>query len=89
MSNYNKSDLVNDVAEATGNGRADVDVVINATLAAIKAAADGGRTVRLPGFGKFETKDRAARQGRNPATGEAIEIAASRAFVFKASKADS
>lgn len=89
MSNFNKSDLVNSVAEETGYGRADVELVINTTLAAIRSAADSGRPVLLKGFGKFQTKDRPARQGRNPSTGATIEIAARRSFVFKGSEAAS
>ena len=83
----NKSDLVNVVAAETAYYKKDVEDVINATLAAItKALADGDK-VQLIGFGTFEVKDVAEREGRNPKTGETIKIAATKKAAFSASKA--
>lgn len=62
---------------------ADADRAIGAVLDAITEALVAGDKVSLPGFGIFETRERAARTGRNPQTGEALEIAASTAAAFK------
>jgi DNA-binding protein HU-beta len=66
---------------------ADARKVIDDLTAAIVAAAAKGEEVSLVGFGKFKVKNNAAREGRNPSTGEAIRIAASRKLTFVASKA--
>lgn len=87
MSNFTKSDLVNAIAETTAKSRREVDEIISAALQIIKEETAGGRSVNLNGFGKFAVKERAARMGRNPATGEPIQIAASRSLNFKPSKA--
>lgn len=86
MSNFNKTDLVNSVAATTGRARKDVEEIITAALAVIREEAEAGKKVGLPGFGKFEMRERAARAGRNPSTGEPIQIAASRSLGFKPSK---
>ena len=83
----NKTDLINVVADETKLAKKDVEAAINATVAAISAALKEGDKVQLIGFGTFEVKDVAAREGRNPATGEAIAIAASKKPAFSASKA--
>ena len=72
----NKTELIAAVAER----------VVTCAFDAIAAALAGGEKVQLAGFGAFETKEREARTGRNPKTGEAIEIPASRTPVFKAGK---
>ena len=82
----NKTDLVNVVASETGLTKKDVDSVVSATLAAITAALKGGDKVQLIGFGTFEVKATAEREGRNPKTGEAIKIAAAKKPAFAASK---
>lgn len=79
----NKTELRDAVAEASGLSGADADRALNAVLDSITSALASGDKVTLPGFGTFETRDRAARQGRNPQTGESIEIAASTAPAFK------
>ena len=75
----NKSELIAAVAEKAGVAKAMIDAVAGALKA--------GDKVAIAGFGNFEVKERAAREGRNPATGEAITIAASKTVAFKASKA--
>jgi DNA-binding protein HU-beta len=60
--------------------------VLDAALGAVAEAAKAGQAVMLSGFGQFKVRDRAARQGRNPATGETIEIPASRKLAFTAAK---
>ena len=83
----NKAELINAVAASAEVSKKDAEAVITATLDAITAALKEGEKVQLVGFGSFELKPRAARIGRNPKTKEAIEIPASRAPVFKPSKA--
>ena len=83
----NKTELIAVVAEKVGMTKKDAEKVINATVDAITAALKAGDKVQLVGFGAFEVKERAARTGKNPATGETIKIEASKAVVFKAGKA--
>lgn len=83
---YSKSDLVKTVAEQLSVAQIDVKTVLDTALADIAAKANEGLKVNLAGFGGFVVKERAARVGRNPATGEAIEIAASKSLTFKATK---
>ena len=80
----NKSELRDAVAEACGLSGAQADKAVNAVIDSIASALAAGDKVTLPGFGTFETRERAARQGRNPQTGEAMEIAASTTPAFKA-----
>ena len=82
----NKTDLVNVVAAETEISKKEVEAVISATLDAISNALKEGDKVQLIGFGNFEVKDVAAREGRNPITGEAIQIEASKKHSFSASK---
>ncbi len=83
----NKTELVSAVAEKAGLSKKDAEKVINATVESITAALKAGDKVQLVGFGAFEVKSRAARQGRNPRTKETITIPASKSPVFKAGKA--
>jgi len=83
----NKTELVASVAEKTAMTKKDAEKAINALFATVQEALVAGDKVQLIGFGTFETKDRAARTGRNPATGATIQIAASKNPVFKAGKA--
>ena len=83
----NKTDLVNVVAAETELTKKDVEAVVNATLDAIAGALKEGDKVQLIGFGNFEVKEVAARDGRNPLTGEAIKIEACKKPSFSASKA--
>ncbi len=81
-----KTELVGAVAERTGLSKADVGKVLDEVLAEIRRSVDGGETVALRGFGTFRLSERSARKGRNPQTGEDIDIPASRSLAFKASK---
>ena len=82
----NKTDLVEVVVAETGVTKKQADEVISAALAAITSALKDGDKVSLIGFGTFEVKETAEREGRNPKTGEAIKIAASKKPTFSASK---
>jgi len=83
----NKGELIESVAAAAGLSRADATRAVDAVLDSVTRALAGGSSVSLVGFGTFTVKSRAARTGRNPRTGEAIQIAASRVPGFKAGKA--
>jgi len=83
----NKNDLVDAVAQATDASKADSAKAVDSVLEAITGALKSGDGVQLIGFGNFSVADRAARQGRNPRTGETIQIAASKQPKFKAGKA--
>ena len=82
----NTADLADKVAAEHGLGHAEAKRMVEAVLSTIAHAAGEGEEVSLPGFGKFKVSERAARQGRNPATGEAIQIAASRKLAFAPAK---
>jgi DNA-binding protein HU-beta len=82
----NKSDLIAAVAAATGISKSDAAGAVDSTFDVISDALRQGDDIRLTGFGTFNVADRAAREGRNPRTGEAIKIAASRQPKFKAGK---
>ena len=82
-----KVELVEAVAEATGLTKADATRAIDATFAAITGALKDGDKVSLVGFGTFAVSKRAAREGRNPQTGETVKIAARNAVTFKAGSA--
>ena len=82
----NKTELIAAAAERSGLTKKDTEKALNAALDAITAALVAGDKVQVSGFGIFEVKVREARMGRNPHTGEAMEIAASRVPAFKASK---
>lgn len=83
----NKTDLVNAVAEAAGFSKKDADKAVAAVLESVTKALTDGEKVQLVGFGTFEVRERAAKQGRNPKTGETMEIPASKLPAFKAGKA--
>lgn len=83
----NKTDLINVVAAEAGLSKKDSEAAVNATLAAIANALKEGDKVQLIGFGTFEVKDVAAREVRNPKTGEVIKIDACKKPAFSASKA--
>ena len=79
----NRKDLAQAVAEEAGLSAAQADAAVAAALNGVVKAVAAGEKVSLSGFGTFEQRSRAARSGRNPQTGEAIEIAASVAPAFK------
>ncbi len=80
----NKSELVDAVAKAAELTKADAERALNATIDAVVKAVVKGDTVTLVGFGTFKSVKRAARAGRNPATGAALKIAASTSPKFSA-----
>ena len=82
----NTTELVDAVAEANDISKAKAKEVVNSILAAITDAAKRGEEVAIAGFGRFSVKERPAREGRNPRTGEALNIPASKALGFKMSK---
>lgn len=83
---FGKKELVAKVAETVGTKKAAAEA-IEAVFAAIEGALIEGEKVQLIGFGGFEVKERAARTGRNPQTGEEIAIPAAKTVRFKAGKA--
>ncbi len=83
----NSSELVAQVATSASLSKAAAEKVVAATFEAITNALKGGDDVRIAGFGTFAVSKRAARSGRNPRTGETIEIAASSAAKFTPAKA--
>ena len=80
------AELIDHVAREAGMAKSAAKNAIEAVFAGIVDAAKKGEEVNLPGFGRFKVKDSPARQGRNPATGETIEIAASRKLGFSPAK---
>ncbi|UOR11402.1 HU family DNA-binding protein [Halobacillus amylolyticus] len=82
----NKTELVNKVAEVSGLSKGDASKAVDSTLESITEALANEDSVQLIGFGNFEVRERAARKGRNPQTGEEIEIAASKVPAFKPGK---
>ena len=83
----NKSELITAVAQRTGMTKKDAEAAVSATFEIITAQLAAGERVQLSGFGLFETKQRQSRVGRNPVTGQAIQIPASAAPTFQAGKA--
>ncbi|MBN3756032.1 HU family DNA-binding protein [Paraburkholderia sp. Tr-20389] len=83
----NKQDLIDAVAAETGASKAAAADTLEALIGTITTAVTQGETVQLIGFGSFSTGQRAARTGRNPATGAEIQIAAARTVKFTAGKA--
>lgn len=82
----NKSDLISAVAANTGLSKAATGKALDAVLEVIGDSLMNDESVQLVGFGTFKTSERKARTGRNPQTGEAIQIAASRVPIFSAGK---
>ena len=83
----NKSELIDSIADASGLSKADAGRALDGFTAAITKALKKGDSVSLVGFGTFAVKHRAARSGRNPRTGDTIQIKASNNPSFKAGKA--
>lgn len=80
----NKADLVNSMAEKTGLTKTKSNEIVDVIVSTISEALKSGDKVTLVGFGTFTTTQRDARKGRNPKTGETIEIPAKRVAKFKA-----
>jgi DNA-binding protein HU-beta len=83
----NKTDLINSVAEATQLSKKDATKTVDVVFESILDSLKSGDKVQLIGFGNFEVRERSARKGRNPQTGEEIEIPASKVPAFKPGKA--
>ncbi|MGE5592029.1 MAG: HU family DNA-binding protein [Bacillota bacterium] len=82
----NKADLVASVAEKAQLSKKDAEHAVDAMVESIQSALAQGDRVALVGFGTFEVRERAARKGRNPQTGQEIDIAATKVPVFRAGK---
>jgi DNA-binding protein HU-beta len=82
-----KKELIERIASHTDVPKSDIDRVLNALVQHVSDALATDDSIVLPGLGKFSVKQRAARTGRNPQTGEAIAIAACNVAVFKPAKA--
>jgi DNA-binding protein HU-beta len=82
----NRNDLIATVANETGLDRREAAKAVDSVFSAITDALKGGDEVRLVGFGTFSVAERAATQGRNPRTGESIDISASKQPKFRAGK---
>ena len=82
----NKGELIDSVAGSAGLSKSEATKAVDAVLDSITRTLSGGSSVSLVGFGTFSVKARAARMGRNPRTGEAIQIKASNVPGFKAGK---
>lgn len=83
----NKTDLINAVAEKSELSKKDATKAVDAVFDAVAEALKDGDKVQLIGFGNFEVRERSARKGRNPQTGEEIDIPASKVPAFKPGKA--
>ncbi len=82
----NKTDLIESIANSTDLSKASAGRALAAAIESITKALKKGDTVTLVGFGTFSVRNRAARKGRNPRTGEEIQIKASKVLRFKAGK---
>ncbi|MCQ6307099.1 HU family DNA-binding protein [Bacillus cereus] len=82
----NKTELIQKVAQKTGLKRPQASLAVDTLLESIQQALQNGENVQLIGFGSFEVRERAAREGRNPSTGESLTIPAKKAPAFKAGK---
>ena len=83
----NKTELIAAIAEKTELSRKDAEKALKAFTEVVEEELKKGEKIQLVGFGTFEVYDRAARKGRNPQTGETMQIAASKSPKFKAGKA--
>ena len=82
----NKAELVTKISEKSQLTKKDAETALKAFIESVQEALENGEKVQLVGFGTFETRERAAREGRNPRTKEVINIPASVVPVFKAGK---
>jgi DNA-binding protein HU-beta len=82
-----KDELVQSIADTTGLSKADADRALTAIVDTITSNVSSGEKIQIPGLGTFEPRERSAREGRNPQTGETIQIAATTAPGFKAATA--
>jgi DNA-binding protein HU-beta len=82
----NKQELVTSMVEKSGLAKKDAEVALKAFVESVEEALENGEKVQLVGFGTFETRERAAREGNNPRTKEKIQIPACTVPAFKAGK---
>jgi DNA-binding protein HU-beta len=82
----NKNDLIDSIASGSGLSKADSGRALEAFIGAVTSSLRGGGTVKITGFGTFSVSHRAATTGRNPRTGEPIQIPASKNAKFKSGK---
>ncbi|MDR5615372.1 HU family DNA-binding protein [Arsenophonus sp.] len=82
----NKTEVINQIAEKADLTKKDSEKALNAFIETVTEALKAGDDVQLVGFGSFQVKQRAAREGRNPQTGKALKIAATNVPSFKAGK---
>jgi DNA-binding protein HU-beta len=83
----NKQELIDQIAKTTGQSKGAVTETVDAFMDTVKVAVAKADTVQLVGFGSFGSGQRAAREGRNPKTGETLQIAAAKTVKFTAGKA--
>ena len=83
----NTSELVTKIAETNGVSKTQAEAIVDSMLNSIMSAAAKGEEISLPGFGKFKVKETPEREGRNPANGEKIKIAASRKLTYLPARA--
>ena len=81
-----KADIISDVSKSTGFTKVEVEILLDSIINSIKISLASGERVDMRGFGSFLVRARAARTGRNPQTGAAIQISASNVPAFKAGK---
>lgn len=86
MTTITKKDIIREISEAHGTSQTSVRATVDAFIDSIARAVDDGDEISLPGFGKFKCRENSARMGRNPSTGESMEIPASRTLTFKCAK---
>lgn len=84
--NVNKAELITSISEKSGLTKKDAELALKGFVESVQETLEKGDKVVLVGFGTFETRERAAREGRNPRTKEIIQIPAAKAPVFKAGK---
>ena len=82
-----KDELVQAIAESADVSKADADRVLKALVDTVTSGVASGEKIQIPGLGTFDARDRSAREGRNPQTGETIQIAATTVPGFKAASA--
>ena len=82
----NKAELITSMAEKSKLTKKDAELALKALIESVEETLEKGEKVQLIGFGTFETRERAAREGRNPQTGAVIEIPAKKLVKFKATK---
>ncbi len=83
----NKADIVEQMAEAVGKSKKDSEKILNGVIECIEDALNEGEKIQLVGFGTFEVRERQPRKGRNPQSGEIINIPGGRVPAFKPGKA--